>query len=87
MLGKVKGTHKGQHMRPEAIQVKVVESFDGGFLDRAVQPLGLPVYSRVIRFCQLVSNTVFIANPSKDVHFQKSMDGLVSVPKSVVFFF
>ena len=31
MFGKVKGIHKGQHMRPEAAQVRVVESLDGGF--------------------------------------------------------
>ena len=41
MFGKVKGIHKGQHMRPEAAQVRVVESLDGGFLASAVHPLSL----------------------------------------------
>ena len=56
-----------------------MESLDGGFLARAVHPLGLPVCPRVIRFRQLVSNAVFIAHPAKDVHSQRSVDGLVTV--------
>ena len=66
-------------MRLQALQIRVMEGFDRGLLDGAVHALGLPVCPRVIRFCQLVSNTVFIANAAKDVHTQKGMDGLVSV--------
>ena len=79
VFGKVKGTHKGQHMRLEAVQVRVVKSLDSGFFYRTVHPLGLPVRPRVIRFRQLVSNAVLIANAAKDVHSQKGMDGLVSI--------
>ena len=56
-----------------------MKGLDGRVLDGAVHALGLPVGPRVIRFCQLVSNTVFIAHPAKDVHTQKGMDGLVAV--------
>ena len=56
-----------------------MESLDGGFLARAVHPLGLPVCPRVMRCCQLVSNAVFIAHPAKDVHSQKGVDELVTI--------
>ena len=77
--GKVKGANESEHMGFQALQVRVVESLDGGFLDGAVHPFGLPVRPRVIRFRQLVNNAVFIAHPAKDVHSQKGMDGLVAV--------
>ena len=79
VLGKVKGTHKGQHMRFQALQVKVMKGLDGGFLDGAVHALGLPVCPRVIRLCELVDDCVFVADPAKDVHPQKGVDGLVTV--------
>ena len=66
-------------MRFQALQFRVMKGLDGGFLNGAVHALGLPVRPRVIRFRQLVSNAVFIANATKDVHSQKGVDGVVSV--------
>ena len=79
MLGKVKGTHKGLHMGFQAFQVGIVKGLDRGFFDGAVHALGLPICPRVIRFGQLVSNAVFTANAAKDVHSQKSANGLVTI--------
>ena len=79
VLGKVKRTHKGQHMRFQALPGQGNErGLDGGFLDGAVHALGLPVCPRVIRLCELVDDCVFVADPAKDVHLQKGVDGLVT---------
>ena len=78
MLGKVEGTNEREHMGFQALQARVVEGFDGGFLDRTVHPLGLPVRPWVVGLGQLVDYAVFITNSAKDVHFQKGMNGLVS---------
>ena len=79
MLGKIESANEGEHMGFQALQVRVVEGLDRGFLDGAVHPLGLPVRPRVIGFGELVSNAIFIAHPAKDVHAQKGMDGFVAV--------
>lgn len=79
VFGKVEGADEGEHMRLQALPIRVMEGFDRGLLGGAVHALGRPVCPRVIRFCPLVGNTVFIANAAKDVHTQKGMDGLVSV--------
>ena len=68
VLGKVKSAHESEHMRFQALQVRVMKSLDGGFFDRVSHPLGLPICPRVIRSGQLVHDAVFIANPAKDVH-------------------
>jgi len=43
VFGEIEGTHKGQHMSFQAVQVGVVKGLDGGFLDGAVHAFGLPV--------------------------------------------
>jgi len=79
VLGKIESANKGEHMGFQALQVRIVEGLDGGFLDGAVHPLSLPVRPRVIGLGELVNDPVFVANPAKNVHAQKGMDGLVSV--------
>ena len=74
MFGKVKGIHEGKYMRFQVLQIRVMKGLDSGFFGSAVHALGLPIFPRVIRFGQLVSNAVFIANTAKDVHFQKKRE-------------
>lgn len=52
-----------------------MEVLDDRLLERAVHPLGLSVRPRVIRFCELVDDAVFIADPAKDGHTQKGVEG------------
>jgi hypothetical protein len=68
MLGKVEGAHESEHMRSQALQVRVVKRFDGSVLDGPVHPFGLPVCPRVVGLGQFVDDAVFIANPAKDMH-------------------
>ena len=78
VLGKVENANESEYMGFQALQARVVEGFDGGFLDRAAHAPGLPVRLRAIGLCQLVSNTGFIANLAKDMHSPKGMDGVFS---------
>ena len=48
MFGKVEGTHEAQDVGLEALKIGVMKGLDGGFLDRAVHALGLPVCPGVI---------------------------------------
>jgi hypothetical protein len=68
MLGKVEGADESEHMRSQALQVRVVKRFDGSFLDGSVHPFGLSVRPRVIGLGQFVDDAVSIANPTKDMH-------------------
>ena len=79
MLSKAEGAHESKHMGFQALQIRVMKGLDSGFFDSTVHAPGLPICPRMIRFGQLVSNAVFIANPAKDVHSQKCTDGLVAV--------
>jgi len=56
-----------------------VKGLDGRVLEGAVHAFGLPVGPWAIRFCQLVANAAFIADPAKDVHAQKGIDRFVSI--------
>ena len=62
----------------------MVKSLDCGFFDGALHSLGLPIRPEVIRLGQLVDDAVFIADPAKVVHPQKSVDGPVAVLPKVV---
>lgn len=53
--------------------------FDGRFFNGAVHPFGLAVRPRVIGPGELVNDAVFVANPAKDMHTQKGVDGLITV--------
>ena len=50
MLEKIEGVYEGEHMSVQALQVRVVQGLDGGFLELAVHPLGLPGCQWVVRF-------------------------------------
>ena len=76
VFGKFEFADEGENMRLEALQIRVIQGFDRGLLDGAVDALGLPVCPQVIRFCRFVGNTAFIANAAKDVHNQKAWMGL-----------
>jgi hypothetical protein len=69
----MEGVYEGEHISFQALQVRVVEGLDGGFLDSAVHPLGLPVRPWVERLGQLVLNAVFIAHLAKDVELLRQL--------------
>jgi hypothetical protein len=47
-LGEVVGGDEGQNVRPERLEIGVVEGLDRRVLDRPVHPLGLAVGPRVV---------------------------------------
>ena len=68
MLGEVKGADEGQHVRSQALQVRVVKRFNGSVLDGPVHPFGLSVCPGVVGLGQFMDDAVFIANPAKEMH-------------------
>src|SRR5829696_628544 len=72
VLGEVVGCDERQHVSLEALQIRVVEHFDRGVLDRAVHPLSLSVGPWVVGFGEPVLDAVLPADPVEDVGAQPS---------------
>ena len=80
VLGEVVGGDEGQHMGLEGLEVRIVEGFDGGFLDRAVHALGLSVGPRVVRLGEPVLDAVLAADALEDVAAAVAVGHAASVP-------
>jgi hypothetical protein len=67
VFGKVVGCDEAEHVGFEALQVLVVEGFDGRLLDGSVHPLGLTVGPWVIRLRRSMFDAVFETNAIEDM--------------------
>jgi hypothetical protein len=74
VLGEVVGGDEGQDVRPERVEVGVVEGLDRRLLDRPVHPLRLAVRPGVVGFREPVPDAVLVAHPVEDVAAEEGLD-------------
>ncbi len=79
MLGEVVGCDEGEDVRFEALDIRVVEQFEGRVLDGAVHAFGLAVGPRMIRLGEPVLDAVLDADPVENVQAEKSTAGAAAV--------